>query len=284
MEQPQVADSSTAQDVELEQPAPDVESHETDDPEGLLQQEPEEQEVEDEIDGVKVRGKKELLEKIKNERLMQADYTRKTQEVAEQRKTIEAERQRVQQEAQFQQQFIKEVAQVTSIDERLAQFQNVNWAALNAQDPVQAQALHIEFTQLQARKGQLVAELSQKQQQQALVRQQEIARHIQEGQAVLERDIKGWGPELASKLVEYGQKIGFPREVLTNITQPPAIKALHKAYLYDQLVAKQAAKPKAEPQAPVPRINATKGNVVTDPDKLSGDAWLKWRNAQLRKK
>ena len=55
-------------------------------------------ELEDELEGVKLKGKKDALEKLKAERLMQADYTRKTQEVAEQRKAIEAQRAQVQQQ------------------------------------------------------------------------------------------------------------------------------------------------------------------------------------------
>ena len=49
-------------------------------------------ETEEELDGAKIRGTKAAIEKIKAERLMQADYTRKTQTVAEERKAVEAER------------------------------------------------------------------------------------------------------------------------------------------------------------------------------------------------
>ena len=96
---------------------------------------PVDDDLEDEVDGVKLRGKKDALEKLKAERLMQADYTRKTQEVAEQRRTFDAEREQFQRAAQTHQQYLREIGQLTGIDERLAQFSQVNWQALTDQDP-----------------------------------------------------------------------------------------------------------------------------------------------------
>ena len=52
-----------------------------------LEQSPELDEIEEELEGVKLRGKKEALERIKAERLMQQDYTRKTMSHAEDRKS-----------------------------------------------------------------------------------------------------------------------------------------------------------------------------------------------------
>jgi hypothetical protein len=116
----------------------------------LETQPPEEADEEDELDGVKLRGKKDALERFKAERLMQADYTRKTQEVAETRRALEARETQFQESAKAHQAHIREVAQVVAIDDRLAQFAQVNWQALTDQDPVQALKLHTEFTQLQA--------------------------------------------------------------------------------------------------------------------------------------
>lgn len=228
-------------------------------------------EIEEELEGVKLRGKKELLEKLKSERLMQADYTRKTQDVAEQRKAIEAERAEFQKAAQSHQQNLREVAQLVNVDERLNQFNQLNWQQVQAEDPMRAQSLLIEFNQLQAARGQLMNSLTQRQQQQALQQQHEHARRLQEGQAVLARDIKGWGPELAGKLADFGASLGIPREALSNVTDPLFVKVLHKAFIGDQFERQKAAKPPAEPPKPVTRIGgASAANTkplgdVTDP-------------------
>jgi hypothetical protein len=265
--------------LDMEQPAETLDSAPVETPdspqlddnqdESLLQQEPDE--VEDELEGVKLRGKKELLEKIKNERLMQADYTRKTQEVAEQRRAIEQERARFQESVQHQQQYLREVAQVTAIDERLQALQQVNWYQLNAEDPQRAQALLIELNQLQSSRGQLVGSLTQRQQQQTLQQQHEYARRLQEGQAVLAREIKGWSPELAGKLRDYGLSQGIPEQILSTVTDPGFVKLLYRAYQGEQLEKRLTAKPPTEPPKPVTRVGGgTAANTkplseVTDP-------------------
>jgi SET domain-containing protein len=86
LEQPAETLDSVATTDPVAPPETDLEAVDTE----LETQPTEDPDEEDEIEGVKLRGKKEALERIKAERLMQADYTRKTQEVAEQRRTIEA--------------------------------------------------------------------------------------------------------------------------------------------------------------------------------------------------
>jgi hypothetical protein len=278
--------------LDLEQPAPVLDSAATDDPAALPENDlettdpelalkpPEEEELEEELDGVKLRGKKEALEKIKAERLMQADYTRKTQDVAETRKSLEAERAQFQQNAQMHQQYQRELAQVYSIDERLAQFQQVNWQALTDQDPVQALKLHTEFTQLQAHKGQLVNALTQKQQAQAQEQQRTTARQLMEARQVLERDIKGWSPELAAKLTDHGVAMGIPREVLDTITQPAIVKLIHDSYTLKQL-EKQRAKPPAQPAPPVTRLTGGNAASAKEPAQMTDAEFAAWRKRQI---
>lgn len=237
-------------------------------PEG---QHPDPDEIEDELEGVKLRGKKELLEKLKSERLMQADYTRKTQEVAEQRRTIEREREQVQQTAQTHQQNLRDYARLVSVDERLEQFQQLNWQQVNADDPQRAQALLIEFNQLQSLRGQLANSLTQRQQQQALQTQQDTARRLQEGQAVLTRDIKGWSPQMAKELADFAVSSGVPEQLVSSISDPAVIKLLHKANLFDKLEKQKTAKPAVALPKPVTRVGgASAANTkplgeVTDP-------------------
>jgi hypothetical protein len=230
-----------------------------------------------EHEGIKAKVPKEMKDAF----LRQQDYTRKTQEVAEQRRQIEAQAAEIQRQSAFQQQNIAEVARIVSLDSQLAEYSKIDWNTLIAQNPQQAFALDRQMRELQGQKAQLAQSLTQKQQQQALVEQQATAKRIQEGQRELEREIKGWSPELATKLTEHGRKLGFPAEVLNGVTQPAFVKTLHKAYLYDQLIAQRATKAPAAPAQPVTRVGARASTAVTDPDKLDADAWMKWRTAQL---
>ena len=259
----------------------------TDSPElELTTDTPEEDDSEEEFEGLTVRGKKAEIERLKSERLMQADYTRKTQTVAEERKSIESQKESMRQQAQFQQQNIQAVARITAIDEQLAQFRNLNWDALSDSDPVQAQKLDRQVRNLQDQRSQVATYLSQAQQQQALSQQQETAKLAEQAADYLRREVPNWTPARDQAVAEYALKSGIPAAALPNVIMhmPAFGVALHKAELYDQLVAKRQAKPKPEAQEkPVTRLTAVKSTANVNPDKLNSEDWLKWRNAQLKR-
>ena len=244
-------------------------------------EEPEEEDIEEDLDGVKVRGKKDALERLKSERLMQADYTKKTQELAELRKDAEFQREAVQYRAQLQESFLSDVAEVRAIDKQLAAYQNVNWDALIDVDPVQAMKLERQARQLQSQREQAVGQLTQKQQQFEAARQHESAKLLGQGYAVLEREIPNWSNELAGKLKEFGKTRGYNDRTLLGTTDPAFVIDLYKQYKADQV--RKASKPKTETQEkPVTSISSKKAGPTKDPEKMSTDEWLKWRNAQLR--
>jgi hypothetical protein len=255
--------------LDLEQPSPEMDSAPASTPEpsnsepqdnldpSLLTQQDEPEEIEEELEGVKLRGRKEALERIKAERLMQADYTRKTQEVAEQRRTFEQQQKQFEETAKSHQEHIREVGRLVAIEERLGQFQQLNWQQLNSEDPVRAQALLIEFNQLQAARGQLSNSLAHKEQQRQLASQQETAKRANEAEAIVMREVKDWGPEKLAKFVDAGQKAGIQPENLRQmlIQFPQAARFLNKALQYDQLLAQRMQKPKVEPPKPATRLS-----------------------------
>lgn len=242
-------------------------------------------EIVDDSEEVDYEGEKfKVPAKLKDALMRQADYTRKTQEVAEARKAIEQHAQEVQQRAQFNQEYVSEVAKVMSIDERLKEYQSLDWNAITDQDPVQAMKLDRQMRELQSEKDKAVQSISEKQQRTALERSQATARQLQEAAAVVAREIKGWSPEVAKKLQETGRSMDYKPEELSQVTDPRFVKLLHKSYLYDQLVKERTAAPTPEPAKPVTRITAVKTTAVTNPDQLSPEEWVRWRNTQIRKR
>ncbi|MDE2415243.1 MAG: hypothetical protein KGM60_10840 [Comamonadaceae bacterium] len=282
MEQP--SGDSEVQDLDDSTASDEPTGYETD-PEGLDSEHPEgeDDEQEEELDGLKVRGKKEAIDRLKGERLMQADYTRKTQEVAEQRRALEAEREQHDQARRFEQQNLDIVADIRAADRQLAQLNQVNLAQLSDADPVQAQKLMVQMQQLQAFRGQAAHALAQRHAQSQQMQQQQAARQMEEGRQVLAREIPGWGPELAAKLVEYGKGRGYSEAQLSSVTSPSFVVDLFRSFQLDQARQKASQRPKPVQDKPVTRVQATsKSRGVTDPDKLSADEWLKWRNSQIR--
>lgn len=245
-----------------------------------LNQPTEPDEAEDEVEGVKLRGPKDALERLKAERLMQKDYTQKTQATAEERRALEARERQFHEAAQAHAKFIEEVADLRAIDRRLAEFEKagVTFQTLNAladSDPVQALKLQNELNSLQAKKAELAGSITHKQRVQAMEQQRATAKQVYEAQQVLSRDIKGWSPELANKLTDYLVKDGgYPPEALDNVTQPAFVKLAHKAYLYDQLQKKSQAKPAAAPTPPASRVNGGGSNVTKKLSEMSYDEYV----------
>ena len=280
LEQPQDFEDSTELPESTETAAEVETDAETEDAE-LDEQTAEAEDEDVEYEGKQYKVPKELKDAL----LRQADYTRKTQEVAEARRQFEAQTQSFQQERQFHQQNLQEVAQVIAIDQQLAQFSQVDWNALADADPAQAVKLDRQFRDLQAQRAQIEYQVTQKQSEFAQRQQQEAARQLEEGRRVLEREIPGWGAEKAQELFLFGKSYGIPEQLLGTLNMPVLVKALHDLKQFHQFKEKATTKPKAPVQEkPVTRIAASKASGAIDPDRMSPDQWLKWREGQLRTK
>jgi hypothetical protein len=247
--------------------------------EAQLDSAPEEDDEEIDYDGEKYKVPKKLREAF----LRQQDYTQKTQAVAEQRREVEARQQYLAQQAQIQQQHIAEFAEVHNLNSQLQQYAQIDWNALIDSDPVQAMKLDRQMKELQQRRDYIAQSVHTKQQQAQLEMQRENAKRIQEGQAVLSREVNGWSPEVAKSLREFGKEVGFSEEELAHVNDPRAVKLLHRAWQLDQLMKKQAVpKDKPAPQEKPPvRITATKGTAAKDPSNMSDKEFAQWRKRQI---
>ena len=193
--------------------------------------------------------------KLKDAFLRQADYTTKTQTLAQQRQEFEAAQQQFVQRQQFQQQHIADVAKVMAIDERLEQFNKLDWNALTDADPVQALKLDRQMRELQQQRNQHVQSVEQAQARMQYETQQSTVRNLESAKAQLAKEIKGYGtPELTKALVDVGKSFGYKPEELTQVNDPRAVKLLHEAYMYRQLVAKSKAKESVEVK-PITRVS-----------------------------
>jgi len=238
--------------------------------------------VEVERNGKKYHVPKEL----KDELLMQADYTRKTQELAEQRRALEAQRDEWQQLTDGE---IKARAQVQSIDEALTEYKKVDWDTWARTDPQAANRAWMSYQQLKEEREGAVQTFQQLTQQRTLQQQRETAERLQQGLAELAEKIPGWGEEKARTLLDFGEKqLGFSRAELAAIDDPRMIVALNFAFEgIGKQKAAQAAK-KAEAQQAVRPAASVKGgrspSATRVDDRVSTDAWMKARQAQLAKR
>lgn len=245
----------------------------------------------DETEEVEHEGKKYTIPKaLKPALMLNADYTRKTQSVAEERKSLEAEKASIQEARKAQTEYARELGKLFSIDERLAAYRDMDWAKLEAEKgPAEASRQYREMGLLERQRGEAARAIQTKHEEQALENQRTAAKKFEEGRATVAKTIPGWSNELAEKLNAYGTSQGYTLDELTaSIAEPRYVSTLHKAYLYDQLVAKKAAAAKQEtPEVkPVPQLGARKSASTlkaSDPsgDKLSTKDWMAMRTKEL---
>ena len=222
---------------------------------------------------------------LKDAFMRQSDYTQKTQSVAEQRKSLEAQAAALTQQQELQQQTFEDVAQVKAIDQQIEQYNALNWPELYQQDVGQAATLDHQKRELENQRQQTINRLNQNQAKALECQRVEHARMREEGQKVLSKEIDNWTPELAQTIAAYGISQGLNEQAVASIIDPVHVKLIDKARRYDELVAKQkAAAPKAEPPKSAVKVKGKRAAVTKDPDKMSTEEWLKMRNSQIEKR
>lgn len=215
-----------------------------------------------------------------------ADYTQKTQQVAEQRKALESDRVRFEQAIKLQTQFSEADTAIRVIDNQLSQYEGIDWNAWAAQDPMAAQQAQAQLGGLREQRVGAVNELNRLQAEAQKAESQEIARVTEENKARIKTAIPNWSTDTEKAIFEYGLKSGFSeRQLASTNYNPVMLGVLNKARLFDELQSRQAAKPKPKPIPKAGKVKAKKSPPKTTPeDSDSAEEWMRKRNAQLAKK
>ena len=225
---------------------------------------------------VEYEGKKYALPpELKDAILRQADYTRKTQELAQTRQ--QAEQTFAQQQARIEAERanIQAVARLTALDERLQQYVGVDWDSLSQSNGELAQREFMKYQQLKDSRTQFVAQIQQHEGQRAMQEQQETARQLQEANEALSREIKGWSPDYAQSLREVAKSLGAKEEQLNGIREPWIVKALHAQKVLAEMTKKAGTAAPAVTAKPVRTISGGNAKATVDPDKMSIEDWMR---------
>ncbi len=182
---------------------------------------------------------------------LHADYTKKTQEAAEIRKQIDAERQAAQELTRLIHEHADLVADWRFTQREIDKIMQQDLASLSESDPMAAlkqQAMLVQLQQAQQRIGaQLqgsIAEMTARQ-------QASVKEALERATAELakDKDLK-WSKETAAALTAYGKSLGFSDTELAQVSDPRVVRLLHKAQQYDALVASKPAVTKRVSEAP----------------------------------
>jgi len=168
-----------------------------------------------------------------------ADYRRKTQAVAEQRKQLE------ERSAQFEAERRQNLEMAQALHARLQEvesylasgYQEPNWAELSRQlSPQEYNQARAVFEQQQKQLQAVYAQRSEVERIQAV----EMERQMQLAKAKLPELIPDWGNEEvagreAKAVYQFALDVGFSQEALENLYDPLAVKVLRDAWRYNEL-------------------------------------------------
>ena len=191
---------------------------------------------------VKVDGKEieVTLDELQQGYSRTQDYTRKTQQIAETRKAVEAEAAAIRAEREQYAQLLGALQQQLET----AGEQPVDWDRLYAEDPIEwvrQRELARDKQEKQAAiqsEQQRLSQLTQKQ------REEEFKATLAKESEALIQAIPEWKDANKAKaekalLIEFGQKVGYSEDELKNVFDHRAVLTLRKAALYDQMMSKR---------------------------------------------
>jgi hypothetical protein len=181
-----------------------------------------------------------------------SDYTRKTQQLAEQRKAIEAEKVKIEEASKLRDQYAQ---RLQVIEQVLAQSPQEDLAALKETDPIGyavKMAEQVEREKQLAAVRQERAQLAQRQQAEQQARLQ--AQIVQEAErlrtAIPDLADEAKGEVVRKEIKDFARSIGFSEQELAQVYDHRAVVTLYKAMQYDKLQKSKPATAKRVAEAP----------------------------------
>lgn len=188
------------------------------------------------------------LDELRNGYQRQSDYTKKSQSVAEMRKAYEANLQSVQQERDQYQQVLANMENYQNLE--LKKYQELDWASLKEDDPVEYMEKRIEFQDAKDKVNQVKQEqiaVQQKTQQEVY---QNIQHKVQEEAELLATALPEYSDpssNLKTELRDFAMNMGFSEQDVNGITDHKVVLVLHKAMLQDKANSSTSSKVKKGP-------------------------------------
>lgn len=220
---------------------------------------------------IKVDGKdvEVTLDELQAGYSRQADYTRKSQVLAEQRKQADEELAATQQERQ---RYLSQLEQFnTQADSKLDELKSTDWTKLKEEDPTEYMLKRDQYRELQENKRTVEEEQKnlqyKTQQEQQAKWQEELGRQ----QEIMAQRLPEWndptkGAKLKQDIKSFAVKTGFSEQEVDSLIDARSVDVLHKAMLYDNLLAAKISNKKAKvvPKVTRPGSPATKGEISSD--------------------
>jgi hypothetical protein len=181
-----------------------------------------------------------------------ADYTRKTQEIAETRKAVEADRAKIEEAAKLRDTYAQ---RLSVIEQMLNQDPGEDLATLKETDPIGYAVKVAEQSEREKQLNAVRAEQQRLAQQQQAEQGERLKAHLATeaqklAEAIPEISDPVRGQAIRTDIRNYAQKLGFSEQELAQVYDSRAVTALYKAMQYDKLVSNKGEASKKVNQAP----------------------------------
>jgi len=193
------------------------------------------------------------LDELLNGYSRTADYQKKTQSLAEQRKAVEAERSKIAETAKVRDTY----AQRLQVIEQMLQQQSgtEDLTQLRENDPIGYALAVADRSEKEKQIYAIRAERQRVQQEQAQQQSQVLQSHVQQEQQKLVDLIPEFKDEAKAEVIRrdirvYAKSIGFSDQELSQVYDSRAVTALYKSMMYDKLVAGKSGTLKKVQSAP----------------------------------
>lgn len=189
---------------------------------------------------LEIDGETLTIDEVKLGYMRQADYTKKTQAVAEQRKAAE------EQSANYESTLS---ALLTAAGADLSRFDNVNWEQAAVENPDQYKQAKAMYEQTKQTHDFIRAQADQHTQRNEKQQQAEKAEAAQESLTVLKSTIPNWNNDLYYSIGAYAKEsLGVSAEEFNDVHDHRTITALYKAMQFDRAKTETKKKVKASPK------------------------------------
>lgn len=210
----------------------------------------------------------------------QADYTRKSQVLSEQRQKADSELAATQQERQ---RYLSQLEQFnTQADSKINELAKTDWTQLKEEDPTEYMLKRDQYRELQENQRLITEEQKNIHYKQGQERETAWNAELQRNQQIISQRVPDFhdpekGPKLKQDIKSFAVKKGFSEQEVDSLIDARSVDILHKAMLYDKLLTAKISgkKSKVVPKVQRPGSPASR-------DEISSDK-LKAKRARLKR-
>lgn len=229
-----------SKEKEAEEPDPEGQTEESADEAEETTEEV--QEVVEELFEVEFDGKKAQVPKeLKDAFLRQADYSTKTQAVAEQRKQLAQERQNFQIQQQLNEAVTAERTELQGLIATSKQYETALQQAINQGQVDSIPLLNAQYSMLQRQIEEKAALVRSKMGEQHQALQEHMFQRRKQADEEAVKRIPNFNAETKKDLVQAARKLGFDDAEIGQVDDPRVYEALWKAAKWDELQSKSAS-------------------------------------------